>query len=96
MTISHKSTRSITEYHFQLTSDTATPKCPDTLGKVITWSPAKRGLPDSDITVLVHLADGEVWTGFHDAGQWRFVSADPISEPVLHWMPFPQPPEVSP
>ena len=35
MTISHKSTRNITEYHFQLTSDTATPKCPDTLGKVI-------------------------------------------------------------
>ena len=35
MTISHKSTRNITEYNFQLTSDTATPKCPDTLGKVI-------------------------------------------------------------
>jgi hypothetical protein len=35
MTISHKSTRSITEYHFQLTSDTPEPKCPDTLGKVI-------------------------------------------------------------
>jgi hypothetical protein len=35
MTISHKSTRSITEYHFQLTSDTPEPKCPDTLGKVV-------------------------------------------------------------
>lgn len=35
MTISHKSTRNITEYHFQLTSDIAAPKCPDTLGKVI-------------------------------------------------------------
>jgi len=35
MTISHKSTRSITEYHFQLTSDTAAPNYPDTLGKVL-------------------------------------------------------------
>ena len=35
MTISHKSTRNITEYHFQLSEDSSTPKCPDTLGKVV-------------------------------------------------------------
>jgi len=34
MTIQRKSTRHITEYHFQLTSDTS-PKCPDALGKVV-------------------------------------------------------------
>ena len=35
MTISHKSTRSITEYHFDLASTQTSPKCPDTLGKVV-------------------------------------------------------------
>jgi hypothetical protein len=35
MIIKLKSTRNFTEYHFQLTSDTPEPKCPDTLGKVI-------------------------------------------------------------
>lgn len=35
MTISHKSTRSITEYHFELTSNQTSPKRPDTLGKVV-------------------------------------------------------------
>jgi hypothetical protein len=23
---------------------------------------------------------------------WRFVSADPVGEPVLHWADFPEPP----
>jgi hypothetical protein len=50
------------------------------------------GLPDSDITVLVHLADGEVWTGFHDGDCWRFVSGDRIEAGVVHWAPFPEPP----
>ena len=35
MTITHKSTHNITEYHFQLSEDISTPKCPDTLGKVV-------------------------------------------------------------
>ena len=35
MTITHKSTHNITEYHFQLSEDSSTPKCPDTLGKVV-------------------------------------------------------------
>jgi hypothetical protein len=63
---------------------------------IITWSPAKRGLPDSDITVLVHLADGEVWTGFHDGEVWRFVSGDRIESQVVHWAPFPEPPTKQP
>ena len=63
---------------------------------IITWSPAKRGLPDSDITVLVHLADGEVWTGFLDADTWRYVSGDRIEAAVLHWADFPPPPTAKP
>jgi hypothetical protein len=35
MTLHHKSTRNITEYHFKLSSGSETPKCPDTLGKVL-------------------------------------------------------------
>lgn len=60
---------------------------------IITWSPAMDGLPDSDITVLVHLADGEVWTGFHDGEVWRFVSGDRIESKVVHWAHFPKPPQ---
>jgi hypothetical protein len=58
------------------------------------WRCADEDLPDDDQTVLLHLQGGEVWTGFREAGEWRFVSADLISEPVLHWAPFPEPPEL--
>lgn len=59
----------------------------------IVWVDSRKELPDDDITVLVALADGEVWTGFHDAGQWRYVSADPIESEVTHWASFPEPPK---
>lgn len=58
----------------------------------IRWEDARHTLPDDDTTVLVALLCGEVWTGFHDEGRWRYVSADPISEPVTHWSHFPPPP----
>jgi len=35
MTINHQSTCTITEYHFEITSDTPKPKYPDTFGKVV-------------------------------------------------------------
>ncbi len=50
-------------------------------------------MPDDDLDVILHLEDGSVWTGFRDAGVWRFVSGDRITGDVLHWMPFPEPPE---
>jgi hypothetical protein len=49
--------------------------------------------PDEDRTVLVHMEDGEVWTGFLDEGVWRFVSGDRIEAEVLHWAHFPEPPQ---
>jgi hypothetical protein len=57
----------------------------------IHWQPAANP-PDADQTVLVHLADGEVWTGFLDGDTWRFVSGDRIEAAVLHWADFPEPP----
>lgn len=61
-------------------------------GCVVLWISPDTTLPDDDQTVLVHLEDGEIWTGFRDAGQWRFVSGDRIEAKVKHWAPFPEPP----
>jgi hypothetical protein len=59
----------------------------------ILWRTPKEELPDDDQAVLLHLEDGEIWTGFRDGKAWRYVSADRIDMPVLHWAPFPEPPE---
>ena len=59
----------------------------------ILWRSPKEELPDDDQAVLLHLDDGEVWTSFRDGKAWRYVSADRIDARVLHWAPFPEPPE---
>ena len=59
----------------------------------ILWRSPKEELPDDDQAVLLHLDDGEVWTGCRDGKAWRYVSADRIDARVLHWAPFPEPPE---
>lgn len=56
------------------------------------WVEAWRRLPDDELTVLIALDDGEVWTGFLDSGIWRYVSADAIDATVLYWADFPTPP----
>lgn len=57
------------------------------------WISVEERLPDDDECVLIVLDDGEVWTGFVDGDQWRYVSADPIDRNnVEYWMPFPAPP----
>lgn len=56
------------------------------------WIPVNDHLPDDEMTVLLALADGEVWPGFHDDGKWFYVSADPVGVEVLHWAEFPAPP----
>ncbi len=58
----------------------------------ITWVDATLELPDDDTTVLLALEDGEVWTGFRDAGAWCYVTADPVESTVTHWAAFPAPP----
>lgn len=56
------------------------------------WTAVKDHLPDDEMTVLLALADGEVWPGFHEGTQWFYVSADPVGVEVLHWAEFPAPP----
>ncbi len=60
----------------------------------MTWTATASSLPDDDQTVLIATADGEVWTGYHEADAWFYVSGDQIGQPVTHWMDFPEPPEV--
>jgi hypothetical protein len=59
------------------------------------WVNIETALPDDGETVIIHTRDGEVWTGFIDGDVWRNVAGMRIheEEPVLHWMPFPNPPE---
>lgn len=55
------------------------------------WTSPAEQMPDGDITVLIAFGDGEVWTGFHDGDDgWRFVSGDPVRDPVCGWMEFPE------
>lgn len=57
------------------------------------WIATTERMPDDDEAVLIALADGEVWTGFHDGDHgWRFVSADLVGSEVRYWMQFPEPP----
>ncbi|MBU0592471.1 MAG: DUF551 domain-containing protein [Gammaproteobacteria bacterium] len=59
------------------------------------WIPVTEKLPDDEECVLIVTEDGEVWTGFLDAEQWRYVSADPVGLAVTHWMRFPPPPSAA-
>jgi hypothetical protein len=61
------------------------------------WISTDLALPDDGQAVIIHTLGGEVWTGFIDADVWRNVAGARIheEEPVLHWMPFPEPPEVA-
>lgn len=59
------------------------------------WISTAEQLPDDEQTVLIAMEDGEVWTGFMDAGEWRYVSADPVGCAVTHWREFPEPPMTS-
>jgi hypothetical protein len=57
------------------------------------WIATTERLPDDDQTVLIAMDDGEVWTGYMDGGQWRYVSDFPIIfASITHWMEFPEPP----
>ena len=62
----------------------------------ILWICASVQLPDDETTVLIALSDGEVWTGYMEAGQWFFVSGDLVDQGsgtrVCCWADFPEPP----
>lgn len=44
--------------------------------------------PDSDITILLRLADTEnpVWPGFHDGTAYRFADATICTAKIIGWM----------
>jgi hypothetical protein len=52
------------------------------------WTKCSDAMPDDEITVLLALADGEVWTGYSDGERWRYESGVTIELPVTHWMGF--------
>lgn len=57
------------------------------------WIAVSDKLPDDQTLVLIALNDDDVWTGFRDAGIWRYVDAMPIAaERVTHWRSMPAPP----
>lgn len=55
--------------------------------EVITWI-TDGSLPDSDTTVLVQDASGDVGEGFHDGECWRWASATRIKK-VKAWAEMP-------
>ncbi|MBP9032542.1 MAG: DUF551 domain-containing protein [Pseudomonadales bacterium] len=60
----------------------------------ITWTKCSDGLPDGEIAVLLAFDDREVWTGFRDGDDWRYVSTDLIEAVgVTHWAHLPAHPE---
>jgi len=55
-----------------------------------TLTPVGELLPDDGTTVLLAFNYGEVWAGYLDAGDWRYVSSDLIEYRVVtHWMHLP-------
>jgi hypothetical protein len=58
----------------------------------VLWNSVKNKLPDDDMTVLIVMEDGEVWTGYMDGDSWRYVSGDTMQAAVTHWMHMPEPP----
>jgi hypothetical protein len=58
----------------------------------MSWIPVTQKLPDDETAVLIALDDGEVWTGYMDAGEWHYVSGDLMEAKVTHWQDLPEPP----
>lgn len=60
----------------------------------INWIPVSTRLPDADLTVLIALSDGDVWTGYLDGDTWRDVGATPLEQGrVTYWADLPEHPE---
>lgn len=58
-----------------------------------TWTPASSP-PDVDATVMLALADGEVWQGYRDGALWVEVSGLQLAPGrVTYWMHTPAHPE---
>lgn len=59
----------------------------------VNWTPASEP-PDVDTTVMLALADGEVWQGYFDGSLWVEVSGLPLAPGrVTYWKHTPSHPE---
>ena len=57
------------------------------------WTPASTP-PDADTTVMLALADGEVWQGYWDGNLWIEVSGPQLAPGrVTHWQHNPKHPD---
>lgn len=62
--------------------------------ETITWRAVADGLPDAELTVLIHNRAHQepVWLGWFDgAGQWFDTEATPVV--VTHWADMPEGPK---
>lgn len=63
-----------------------------------TWIDPNIEMPDDDITVLIALSDGEVWTGHHIGGEWFYCEGCAVDQDngtfVEWWAEFPLPPVI--
>lgn len=60
----------------------------------ITWTKCSDSLPDDEVAVLLAFDDGEVYAGFHDGDEWRYLDATPCDpSEVTHWCHLPPHPE---
>ena len=62
---------------------------------LMVWHDARQELPDDELTVMVALANGEVWLGFHTEEDWRQVSAETFDQRVTYWADLPTAPKQS-
>lgn len=54
--------------------------------EVLEWHSPRPGLmPDAEMTVLLKLADGEVWQGYFDGEHWCDVHGSQFAQPVMYW-----------
>ena len=60
---------------------------------LLRWRDARVELPDDETTVMVALANGEVWLGFHVEDLWHNVDTFPFAHRVTHWADLPVAPK---
>lgn len=62
-----------------------------TFGELLCWE-LDGSLPDSDTSVLVAAADGEIGEGFHDGEAWRWASGGLVDGGRIAWAAMPEGP----
>lgn len=60
----------------------------------VEWHDTRAELPDDETTVLLALGDGQVEPGFHEAGEWHFLSGGTVDIAVEYWAHYPIHPSV--